>query len=251
MDQPTPTKKATSSRSSFASYLANKLSNLTGLNSNQTQSQNQAQAQAPTPIQNAQGPSTNNQQSPNWSSAPPSPINRWHRNQQQDKQSQGPSQSQSHFHPFLNQSPILQQLGVDRKALNKQIQLAREFNGCDFILLLEPPGSSNFVSYSSVIHSSCGQTSATFNMGVTSTGSAGLGASNNHSLTDLTPASGLDGFQRQLAIHLVAQNLQEKAAWMSDISQVRIFMFYLFWVALMLYRHILGEVYMHCSVIQG
>lgn len=135
------------SRSRIAGYLATKLSTLTNLG-----------AQQPgTPTQQAQGP-------PLSASAPPSPLNK----RQRRPTGGGPAAAaaSSRFGLFGDQSPLY---------------LAKDYAGCDFVLLLESTSNS---------------------------GSSGSGSAPQPSAAS------------PLLIHLVAPNLQEKAAWMSDISQV-------------------------------
>lgn len=189
-DPCSPPRRA-SNRSSFASYLANKLSNLTsGL------------------VQSGQSQKISSSQ-PFWSSAPPSPSNRWQRNQ--NYQQSNPQQHQSQP---LTQTPILQ-LGLDQKSLTKQLQIIRDFNGCDFILLLDPSSGNG-------TGKGLGANSGAAHSGTSGSAGQALGST----LMSGPSLSGTDSFglvgelQRPLAVHLVAPNVQEKAAWMSDISQV-------------------------------
>lgn len=155
-----------------------------------------------------------------WSaSAPPSPVTRWHRNSSifggANKGVCSPAPSSAR--PSAATNPIL-----------------HDFGGCDFLLLvdkavdgpscpIEAPGGT--------------RSSVTANKSVSDAGTSGATMSTNHDADascniQKSPQKALKLKQKaptrlsqqpkSYAIHLVAPNIQEKAAWMSDLSQVSI-----------------------------
>lgn len=168
-----------SSRRRLAGYLATKLSNLTNLASG-----------GGSQLQVSGGASS--------SSAPTSPLTKrsgmnqlqQHGGATKDRRLNSGSVSglvkntasnQQHYYYYFGQSPFYP---------------AKDYGGCDFILLIE--------ATSNLSGSNASQTNTNTN---SLSGGGGSGA-----------GSGNSG--HPIAVHLVAPNLQEKAAWMSDISQV-------------------------------
>lgn len=199
------------SRSRFAGYLASKFSNLTNLTGSGANTNGLNQ---PTHPQSSS------------SSEPPSPLNK---RQIKGSSSQTPTNSYFGHYPSncfasvtnsgsaatgSTKRPSNNAAPTNKRNSNETplFQVTKDYAGCDFILFLESTSKLNLAQSSSTAgHVAGGSTSAS-GSGVGVSG-GGTGANQlNHSANN-----------NPLIIHLVAPNLQEKAAWMSDISQVSLF----------------------------
>lgn len=178
-----PAKTGSSSRGRIAGYLATKLSNLTNLAGGSNN--------------NSSGGATGISQS---SSAPPSPLYK-----RASNSAHTTSQQLAQTRKRSNQSAGGQ---VDRSLFYLP---NKDYGGCDFILILECPSLSS-VSASHLGGSSSGAAASSGLLGSSQGGAGGQSASKGQG--DYLHSG------NPLVIHLVAPNLEEKAAWMSDISQV-------------------------------
>lgn len=247
----TPTKQH---RSGIASYLANKLSNLTNFASGGSGSSSSQQQQ-----QNSSSDQQNNPFAP--MSAPSSPLNHKHRTSTSTTNSTSTQQQQ--------QQPPKTWLLSSATSSSFPATVGRDYGGCDFILLFESSSSLSAAATATKSGSiSIGASGSGGTVGAGSTGmpsssaavaaaaaASAVGCTANGSSSQLldsgaplcvgsggaqTAVSGAFGLGFGLglgfgstqsagsgggpvytgAIHLVAPSLQEKAAWMSDISQV-------------------------------
>lgn len=218
---------AASSRSRIAGYIVTKLSNLTNLGSSSTHNQQQHQS----------------------CSAPPSPlIKKRNSSGQQQTISSGQQLQQSILATPIRRPKSSSRKRAPKTAATDQAQqqpladwqqqqplfsISKDYGGCDFVLYLESSSSSLFGANSKLSGSQALSQSAAGGGGATSgtssaahgqqatagqLGSSGTGAGSGTSSS--LPTSGCSNWGGPLIIHLVAPNLQEKAAWMSDISQV-------------------------------
>lgn len=228
-----PTKKTgsfSSPRAKIAAYLASKLYNLTNLasggnvgpnsfsstNNSNNNNNIQLQQQQPNPLL-----------ARNSMSAPPSPLNK-----------RGSSASK--------RQPLRSSC-VCYRPDQLPFYLSKDYGGCDFILFVESTSKPLMMSMSSSVanhHHSKGASQSHHQHGIShhhhhatnvvSDNHAGNVASGSHSNSANRSLSSAMGILHQsgnssascgsgagpIIIHLIAPNLQEKAAWMSDISQV-------------------------------
>lgn len=161
------------------------------------------------------------------SSEPPSPLNK---RQIKSSNSQTPTNSYYAHYPSncfasatSSANNSTKRLSNNSALANKRnsnetplFQVTKDYAGCDFILFLESTSKLNLAQSSSAVGHLAGGPGgapcAGAGLGGGGGGGAGANQSNHHSANN-----------NPLIIHLVAPNLQEKAAWMSDISQVSLF----------------------------
>lgn len=242
-----PTNKQTGSggsRKKIGAYLASKLYNLTNLasggggcsNSSSTNIHNQASGGGATP------------QTSNYSmSAPPSPLNKRASNSSCGGGGNGNGLNGGSGPGGSSKRQPLRQSIYDRADCQLPFYLSKDYGACDFILFVEstsvkqPPVMS--VSAKSSMTTSSGGTLQTQIHHHHHHHASNIASSGNYSgnVTSGTAShhhhsSSMGGNSSQfgssganfafgsgsgpIIIHLIAPNLQEKAAWMSDISQV-------------------------------
>lgn len=242
-----PGKAATSSRSRIAGYIAAKLSNLAslGYSGHNQQQQHHGSAQScsapPSPLNKQRKPAlvTGAQQH---GSILATPLRKSKSSRKKPSKSAAGGAAGGH-----QQAHYSAHFG---DAHQPPFTISKDYGGCDFILFVEFPSSSGQrlasggggcdlpggnQSASGAASASCSGGGATAGCGsgpacqVAGGGQASSGAgagTNSGSLGPTTttasgcPATAHGAPIGPLIIHLVAPNLQEKAAWMSDISQV-------------------------------
>lgn len=139
-------------------------------------------------------------------SAPPSPLN---------KRTFG-----------VGKRPLRQSLYEPNTDHYLPFYLTKDYGGCDFILFVEStsgkPTMSSFSSSTKTTSANASGHQTSSHANSLSTGgsaNAATGASSGCSVGGSGTNVGAPG-GGPIIIHLIAPNLQEKAAWMSDISQV-------------------------------
>lgn len=189
--------KSGSSRGRIAGYLATKLSNLTNLAGgagNLSQQQQQSSSAPPSPLcKRSAGsqPSAKKRNSSHYSSGPASTC---------PAAAGGPESGHHSRFPFYLPN--------------------KDYGGCDFILILEAPFHHQKNSTASANHALASTSSGSATAGSSPMSSAANATTFGHQSSSKDSASAGQQLNSTLIIHLVAPNLQEKAAWMSDISQV-------------------------------
>lgn len=249
-----------SNKSSIASYLASKLSSFgiggTNNNNSETSGNNHIASnngksgggrkdQANLLITSASITSSSTQSPlPNSSSAPPSPINRFYGqehnnnntscNQQQQATANGLSWGANNPNPNHNYEQLAHYPASEARCCRAAAlasmsrNILREFGNNDFILLFDLPeqaASKQTSGHNANVSASFQQAGANQNSSSCSNQDAAL--SNEQALAS-TPQSALgslaslgsSAYKRPYVLHLVAPNFHDKAAWMSDMSQV-------------------------------
>lgn len=217
-----------SSRRKIAAYLTSKLYNLTNLASGSANSNS-----------NSNSSSTNiHNQASNYSmSAPPSPLNK----RASSSSAGGSNSGHSGAGGASNKRQPLRQsiYGADCQL---PFYLSKDYGACDFILFVESTSvkqqplmsmsakssmtTSSGATLQTQIHhhasniASAGNYSANLTSGTTSHNSSSMGGGNSSQFGGSGANFAFGSGSGPIIIHLIAPNLQEKAAWMSDISQV-------------------------------
>lgn len=198
-------------RAGIAGYLANKLSTLASLGCGNQQQQQQQQAAS---LSMPSSPAFSKRGQLN--SAPATPI-KLAKGTYHCQENHCSRSARSSLASRASMASQLTQAGPFEQMLAAIAQTTRDHGGCDFVLMLESSLSAKAASAASGSTRCSVAAQQNEQSNHQTTGASGPGGASS---LVVSGGVGAPSSSTTLIIHLVAPSLQEKTAWISDISQV-------------------------------